>query len=407
MAVGDLGADLVPVPAVKGVGGEGTVSELIADLEALAAQVRDAGTTGRIAKALSALRKHRAWRLREFAVPQTKAAKEKVGVFLRLPPTLAAEFPETEDDSPKHVTLLLVGECSAEEFAKVVEAVSSVAADLEPFELEVTDYGEFTNKEGETIPHMVPRSAAVSMDELHRKLRTAVEEKLGRECAHYPGPFKPHVTLAYVPKGESYDGPRPQSAFEVSSIEVWGAPAGEFGRVILDLETGETQETQDAAPAEKAQTSAELHDEWVREFARFLGLKKDPTLTVLSKASAEPAEGEEERTVFGIVLEPETIDAQNDIYSEDEVRKTAYRFMERYQQFGLMHEQVIPSILPLESYLAPVDMAVGSQQVKKGTWLLRVRVLDDGIWQDVKSGRLTGFSIGGSAIRRPEKRKAA
>jgi len=119
------------------------------------------------------------------------------------------------------------------------------------------------------------------------------------------------------------------------------------------------------------------------------------------------AETEEERTVLGVVLEPETVDAQNDIYSEDEIRKTAYRFMERYQQFGLMHKEIVPSVLPLESYLAPVDFELNGQKVKKGTWLVRVRVLDDGIWKRVQSGELTGFSIGGSAIRRPDTVRSA
>lgn len=293
----------------------------------------------------------------------------------------------------------MVGECSAEEFGKVVEVASAVAADLSPFDVEVTDYGEFKNKKGETIAHMIPRSKAISFDELHRKLREGVEEALGRECDHYDGPFKSHVTLAYVPKGESYEGERPEGIFEASTIEVWGAPGGTFGRVVLDFETGETQETQDAKKAFDPEG-------WAQAFAEHLGLKHDPTLKLLRKAE-EAAGSEEERTVFGIVLEPETVDSQNDVYSEEEVRKTAHRFMERYQQFGLMHEEIVPSIMPLESYLAPVDFSIAGQKVKKGTWLLRVRVLDDAIWQDVKSGALTGFSIGGSAIRRPEKRKPA
>lgn len=119
------------------------------------------------------------------------------------------------------------------------------------------------------------------------------------------------------------------------------------------------------------------------------------------------ADNEEERTVFGIVLEPEVVDSQDDIYSEDEIRKTAYLFMEKYQQFGLMHKDIVPAILPLESYIAPVDFEINGQKIKKGTWLLRVRVLDDGIWRRVKSGELTGFSIGGSALRTPDTVKLA
>lgn len=124
-----------------------------------------------------------------------------------------------------------------------------------------------------------------------------------------------------------------------------------------------------------------------------------------AKAADLESDGEEEqRTVLGIVLEPETVDSQGDIYDEDTIRETAWRFAERYQHFGLMHRQIIPGVVLLETYLAPVDFQIEDrtgtmQPVKKGTWLLRVRVTDDAIWQAVKDGRLDGFSIGGSAIR--------
>jgi len=56
----------------------------------------------------------------------------------------------------------------------------------------------------------------------------------------------------------------------------------------------------------------------------------------------------------------------------------------------------------LESYLAPTSFALEGTQVRKGTWLLAMRVLDDDLWSQVKSGELTGLSMGGSAARLPE-----
>jgi len=111
----------------------------------------------------------------------------------------------------------------------------------------------------------------------------------------------------------------------------------------------------------------------------------------------------DERYVLGIVLEPEVVDAQGDIYSPDEVRQAAHRFMEECGGLGLMHRlRVNGQGKVLESYLAPVDFAVGEPRVRKGTWLLAVRILSDGLWNEVKEGKLTGFSIGGSARRVPE-----
>ena len=57
----------------------------------------------------------------------------------------------------------------------------------------------------------------------------------------------------------------------------------------------------------------------------------------------------------------------------------------------------------LESFLAPVDFEIKGRKIKKGTWLLAVRVLNDAVWKAIKSGGFTGFSIGGSAVRSPVK----
>jgi len=117
---------------------------------------------------------------------------------------------------------------------------------------------------------------------------------------------------------------------------------------------------------------------------------------------------DDERYVLGVVLEPEVVDAQGDIYSPEEIRQAAHRFMEEFGGLGLMHRmRVNGQVKVLESYVAPVDFAVGEVSVRKGTWLLAVRILSDALWEQVKSGELTGFSIGGSARRVPEPDAAA
>jgi hypothetical protein len=59
---------------------------------------------------------------------------------------------------------------------------------------------------------------------------------------------------------------------------------------------------------------------------------------VLSSHAKHPApEDERGAYVLGIVLEPERVDAQQDIYSAAEVREAAHRFMEEYRNLGLMH----------------------------------------------------------------------
>jgi DNA adenine methylase len=111
----------------------------------------------------------------------------------------------------------------------------------------------------------------------------------------------------------------------------------------------------------------------------------------------------DERFVLGVVLEPDIVDAQGDTYSADEVRQAAHRFLEDFGGLGFMHRyRVNGQVKVLESYLAPSDVELGGTSVRKGTWLLAVRILSDDLWAQVKSGQLTGFSIGGSARRAPE-----
>ena len=113
--------------------------------------------------------------------------------------------------------------------------------------------------------------------------------------------------------------------------------------------------------------------------------------------------GAEERFVLGIVLEPETVDAQDDIYSADEVRKACHLYMQEFGHIKLMHDGafVDSKVKILENYIAPVSFSVDGNSVKKGTWILGARVLDDHIWEGVKSGKFTGFSIGGMATKMP------
>ncbi len=144
-------------------------------------------------------------------------------------------------------------------------------------------------------------------------------------------------------------------------------------------------------PGETKKQAAELVADRVERF--------DPEGRTLTLKRADRPE--EERYVLGIVLEPDVVDAQGDTYSEAEVRKACHFWIERFSRFKLMHKGEAlgdKKVKILECYCAPVAFELAGAPVKKGSWLLGVRVLDDTLWRDVKEGRLTGFSIGGSAL---------
>lgn len=108
----------------------------------------------------------------------------------------------------------------------------------------------------------------------------------------------------------------------------------------------------------------------------------------------------DKRIVTGVVLMPETVDAHGDIYDAEVIAKAAHDFLANYNvksEVALMHKDFKRDFDLLESYLAPIEFALGDTTVKAGTWLITVRVNEDKIWDKVKKGEITGFSIGGKA----------
>lgn len=112
---------------------------------------------------------------------------------------------------------------------------------------------------------------------------------------------------------------------------------------------------------------------------------------------------EEERLVSGVVLVPEVVDAHGDVYSAEVIRSAAFNFLANYNAkttLGLQHKNFNPPTSLVESYIAPMDFALGATKVKKGTWIASVKVHDEALWKKIKMGLITGFSIGGVAAVR-------
>lgn len=106
----------------------------------------------------------------------------------------------------------------------------------------------------------------------------------------------------------------------------------------------------------------------------------------------------EKQVVTGIVLEPETVDLQGDIYDAETIETSAHNFMKDVRTMGLMHKWFGKDVHVVESYIAPVDFKIDEHKIKQGTWLMAVKVIDKDVWNAVKNGELTGFSIGGAAL---------
>jgi len=108
----------------------------------------------------------------------------------------------------------------------------------------------------------------------------------------------------------------------------------------------------------------------------------------------------EKRLVTGIVLKPDVPDGHGDIMTADEIEKTAHGFMLHYRNMGEQHENKADAV-PVESYIAPVDMNIAGRAIAKGTWLITSKVLSESLWYAIKAGHYTAYSAGGYAQRQP------
>lgn len=103
--------------------------------------------------------------------------------------------------------------------------------------------------------------------------------------------------------------------------------------------------------------------------------------------------------VTGIVYEPMSVDAQGDCMTEDEIRKAAYWFAKNGSGVDIQHNyEKLEKAAAVESWIAPADLEIGKEKIKKGSWLMTVEIDDRDIWSAVEKGEITGFSMGGQGV---------
>jgi len=129
--------------------------------------------------------------------------------------------------------------------------------------------------------------------------------------------------------------------------------------------------------------------------------EKEPwTYTVRLLKAQEP------RVLYGVVYSPCEkgqkcqLDTQSDWVEPKELREAAWDFMAKSRIIGHQHRGPAKAEV-VESFVAPMDMAVDGEKITKGSWVLAVRVKDDALWKSVIDGELNAFSIGGKGIRTP------
>ena len=111
---------------------------------------------------------------------------------------------------------------------------------------------------------------------------------------------------------------------------------------------------------------------------------------------------EDRQIIYGVVLRPNFQDFQGDMIPENDVENAAHRWMMNGQKLDWQHKELIDKakVVPVESYLAPVDFEVNGYEIKKGDWVMAVHVLDKMLWSGIKDGKTAmAFSITGRGRR--------
>lgn len=113
---------------------------------------------------------------------------------------------------------------------------------------------------------------------------------------------------------------------------------------------------------------------------------------------------DEERLAFGwayvsTVNNEISLDHSGEFIRPDQIAKAATNFMLSMRTAKRMHSgesigEVVHS-MPLTNDIAK---ALGIQSDREG-WVIALKVYDDQVWEDVKSGKLAAFSIGGRALK--------
>mgnify|MGYP001328631587 CR=1 FL=1 len=121
----------------------------------------------------------------------------------------------------------------------------------------------------------------------------------------------------------------------------------------------------------------------------------EKTVKLITKAD------DAEKLVYGVVYEPDVIDAHGDFMTAKEIEKAAHGFM---QNLAKAQGEVIdtqhdfnPGVGEVvESYVAPADFTVGEHTITKGSWVLVTKASDE-IWEKIQKGEITGYSMAGTA----------
>ncbi|MBT2169685.1 MULTISPECIES: XkdF-like putative serine protease domain-containing protein [Bacillus] len=126
----------------------------------------------------------------------------------------------------------------------------------------------------------------------------------------------------------------------------------------------------------------------------FMKSEKQPDFQKEVKVIAK--EADEQKLVYGIVYEPDTVDAHGDFMTAAEIEKAAHGFLKDAREIDKQHDFQGGVGAVVESYVAPADFEMNGETIKKGSWVLVTKASEE-VWEEIKKGEITGYSMAGVA----------
>jgi hypothetical protein len=138
-------------------------------------------------------------------------------------------------------------------------------------------------------------------------------------------------------------------------------------------------------------------------------------LEEVSKAAGDELEyavvekSNEKRITVGVVYSPDVIDAHDEYADADTLEEAVYGYMEAGDlDVRKQHtDEKIGKIVGIMTWPFETEVELKKLGVQKSTKTVKLppgtvyatAKWNEGAWEDVKAGRITGFSMGGGAVR--------
>ncbi len=283
--------------------------------------------------------------------------------------------PGGEDAGDLHVTLAYLGDAATftlEDQRKLIGAVGAAVKKHHNLSGKIGGTGRFVNGE-DTDPYWV----GVEIPGLAELRATLVDELTlaGISLAGHgaAGEYTPHITVAYLPKDQATPAITYQpTSVGVSQLTICVGP----NRFVMEL------------PYE---------DEWSQG-----GWAPE----IVNKALDTV---EEDRYTLGPWYIPDKLDAHGEWTDKHELQKSFWQYIgqedkaiRKQHDLDVVAGEIRDGVIwpfPITVPLTKADGTVTEHTFPAGTPFLGVHWTDDQAWQDVKDGKLSGYSIGGKSRR--------